>query len=69
MAKIGFIGMGNMGMAIMKGLLKSMPPEEILFSSAHTDRMEKISKETGVAHAASNAFPTWPKGLADRCAW
>lgn len=55
MAKIGFIGMGNMGMAIMKGLLKSMPPEEILFSSAHTDKMEKISKETGVACAASNS--------------
>ena len=55
MAKIGFIGMGNMGLAIMKGLLKSVQPEEILFSSAHEDRMEKISAETKVPHVSSNA--------------
>lgn len=55
MAKIGFIGMGNMGMAIMKGLLKTFAPEDILFSSGHEEKMEKITKETGVPHVASNA--------------
>ena len=55
MAKIGFIGMGNMGLAIMKGLLKTYAPQDILFSSAHEEKMEKITAETGVPHAASNA--------------
>lgn len=54
MAKIGFIGMGNMGIAIMKGLLKSYAPEEIVFSSGHEDKMEKITKETGVPHVSNN---------------
>lgn len=54
MAKIGFIGMGNMGTAIMKGLLKTFCPEEILFSSAHKEKMEKITAETGVPHAGTN---------------
>ena len=55
MAKNGFIGMGNMGLAIMKGLLKTYAPQDILFSSAHEEKMEKITAETGVPHAASNA--------------
>ena len=54
MAKIGFIGMGNMATAIMKGLLKSYAPEEILFSSAHEEKMAKVTAETGVPHASSN---------------
>ena len=55
MAKIGFIGMGNMGTAILRGLLKTFAPEDILFSSGHEEKMERISAETGVPHAASNA--------------
>ncbi|MCI8455210.1 MAG: pyrroline-5-carboxylate reductase [Lachnospiraceae bacterium] len=54
MAKFGFIGMGNMGCAIMKGLLKTCAPGEILFSSAHEEKMEKITRETGVPHVSSN---------------
>ena len=54
MAKIGFIGMGNMGQAIMKGLLKTFAPQDILFSSGHEEKMKKITEETGVPHAASN---------------
>ena len=49
MAKIGFIGMGNMGTAIMRGLLKTYKPEELLFTSAHEAKMQKITEETGVA--------------------
>ena len=43
MAKIGFIGMGNMGTAIMRGLLKTYQPEELLFTSAHEAKMQKIT--------------------------
>lgn len=55
MAKIGFIGMGNMATAIMKGLLKEFSPEDMIFSSAHEEKMEKITRETGVPHVGSNA--------------
>ena len=53
MAKIGFIGMGNMGTAIMRGLLKIYKPEELLFTSAHAAKMQKITEETGVAHVST----------------
>lgn len=55
MAKIGFIGMGNMGQAMLQGLLKQWKPEDILFSSGHEDKMEKVTKETGVPHVTANA--------------
>ena len=55
MAKIGFIGMGNMGSAIMKGLLKVYEPEDMCFTAAHKEKMEKVTGETGVPHASSNA--------------
>ena len=50
MAKIGFLGLGNMGTAIMRGLLKTYQPEELLFTSAHEAKMQKITEETGVTH-------------------
>lgn len=56
MEKIGFIGMGNMGSAIMKGLLRNgFSPEELCFTDIDGARREKIEKETGVRAAASNA--------------
>lgn len=55
MAKIGFIGMGNMGYAMLKGTLNVFNKEDILFYDANEDRMNAISNETGVAHAESNA--------------
>ena len=54
MAKIGFIGMGNMGFAILKGLLKIYEPADIVLSSAHREKMERVTGQTGVPHAASN---------------
>ena len=48
MAKIGFIGMGNMAGAIMKGSLKTFAPEDILFFDASTTQMEKVTTETGL---------------------
>lgn len=55
MAKIGFIGMGNMGYAILKGLLKCYDKEELIFTDVNEDRMNQVTKETGVPHAGSNA--------------
>ena len=48
MYKYGFIGMGNMGSAALKGLLKIKPAEEIIFSSADLEKMKKIAEETGI---------------------
>ena len=55
MAKIGFIGMGNMGTAILEGLLKERSPEDMLFTAAHQEKMEAVTARTGVPHAASNS--------------
>ena len=49
--KIGFIGMGNMGYAMLKGILKSVRPEDIVFSDASRERCMNVSKETGVLFA------------------
>lgn len=53
MAKIGFIGMGNMGFAILKGLLKIYEPADMVFSSAHREKMERVTEQT--------ACPTRPQ--------
>lgn len=54
MAKIGFIGMGNMGSAILNGLLKVYGPLDMVFTAAHKEKMEKVTTDTGVPHAVSN---------------
>ena len=48
MAKIGFIGMGNMGSAILNGLLRVYKPEDLLFTAAHKEKMEAVTAKTGV---------------------
>lgn len=55
MAKIGFIGMGNMGYAMLKGVLNVFGRDEVIFSEPNEDRAKKISLETGVSYAESNA--------------
>lgn len=55
MAKIGIIGIGNMGFAILKGLLHVYSKEDIIFTDVNTKRCEEISNETGVPYAGSNA--------------
>lgn len=55
MAKIGFIGMGNMGYAMLKGALKIFSPEDIVFTCPSESRCESIKAETGVDYAQSNA--------------
>lgn len=55
MAKIGLIGMGNMGYAILKGLLQVYAKEDIMFTDVNRERMEAVTAETGVTHVESNA--------------
>lgn len=55
MAKIGFIGMGNMGKAILLGALKEFSKEDIIFSAKTLETKKKIFEETGVEYADSNA--------------
>jgi pyrroline-5-carboxylate reductase len=54
MAKIGIIGMGNMGYAILKGLLNVYGKEEIVFTDVKKERCEEITSQRGVAHVSSN---------------
>lgn len=55
MAKIGFIGMGNMGYSMLKGVLNYLNPQDIIFTCLRSEKKEKISNETGVRYAESNA--------------
>lgn len=54
MAKIGMIGMGNMGFAILKGLLKTYGKENLIFTDVNRERCKQVTQELGVAHTESN---------------
>lgn len=54
MALIGFIGMGNMGTAILKGVKHSFDNSDIIFHSNSIEKMEKISSEENISFVASN---------------
>ncbi|MCC8162769.1 MAG: pyrroline-5-carboxylate reductase [Lachnospiraceae bacterium] len=55
MEKIGFIGMGNMGRAILKGALKKFPKTDFVFSARTDETKQRVHEETGVVYADSNA--------------
>lgn len=55
MALIGFIGMGNMGYAMLKGALKKFAADEIIFTCPDKGKCRRISEETGVRYVESNA--------------
>lgn len=54
MAKIGFIGMGNMGYAFAKGLLNEFDEDDLLFSCMTDEKKTKVSGELGIMAAESN---------------
>ena len=54
MAQFGFIGMGNMGYAMLNGVLGEFAPGQIIFTTPHKEKCEKISAQTGVKYAESN---------------
>lgn len=55
MAKIGFIGMGNMGKAILLGALKKFPKDELIFSAKTVETKRAVYEQTGVEYTDSNA--------------
>lgn len=54
--KIGFIGCGNMGSAIMHGMLSGgiCTPEDIMASAAHSATLEKKKEELGILVTLDN---------------
>lgn len=50
MEKIGFIGIGNMGYAMLKGALGYRKPSELTFTDVAVSRMEEVKAETGVEY-------------------
>lgn len=53
--KFGFIGMGNMGYAMLKGALDTFGADDLIFTCPSTQRRESVNAETNVAYAESNA--------------
>ena len=51
--KFGFIGAGNMGFAIMKGLVQSFQPEDIIFYEKNEQRAEDVAAAIGAKKADS----------------
>lgn len=55
MAEIGFIGMGNMGTAMIRGLLShGFLAEDLLFTDADPEKRKKTAEEIKVSCAESN---------------
>ena len=54
MTKIAFIGMGNMGYAMLNGLLKVHDKSELLFTDISESRRQQITIQTGVKSVESN---------------
>lgn len=54
--RLGFIGCGNMGKAMLGGILKQeiLPKEEIIATALHPESREHIQKEYGISVTADN---------------
>jgi pyrroline-5-carboxylate reductase len=55
--RVGFIGSGNMGEALIKGLTSAgvVPPEMIVASDVRADRLKALSERYGIRTASGNA--------------
>ena len=54
MARIGFIGMGNMGFAIMSALIAAGLKDDMVFSCRRASHGQEVAEATGVAFEPSN---------------
>ena len=54
--KIGFVGAGNMGEAMIKGLLAAnlVPPEAVYATDVRPERLKEIDRQYGIRIAADN---------------
>lgn len=55
MYKYGFIGMGNMGSAMLSGLTKKYGTEQVVFSEHDKQKMKNKAAETGTACLETNS--------------
>src|SRR5437016_2196423 len=55
--KVGFVGAGNMGEALIRGLVQSnlVPADTILVADVRTDRVQQLTDQYGLRAVASNA--------------
>ena len=55
--RIGFLGVGNMGEAMIKGLLRTnlVPVAAIGATDVRAERLDQIARQYGIRGAASNA--------------
>lgn len=52
--KIGFIGIGNMGSAMLKGAETTISNDQLLYTDANVDALEAMKEETGIDYVTSN---------------
>ena len=55
MDMIGFIGMGNMGTAMLKGAKRTFDGSQIIFHRKSVDKMKELAEEEKVNYAMSNS--------------
>lgn len=53
--KFGFIGMGNMGYAMLQGILNSYSADDIIFTCKSDERRRYVKSKTNVSYAETNA--------------
>ena len=56
--KIGFLGGGNMGGALIRGIVKTgiVPPQELFVTDVRLDRLEELSRMYGLHTLSDNAL-------------
>lgn len=54
MKKIGFIGAGNMGFAMMKGALEAFGSEQIIYTDVNVDRLKVVEELLDIPYVSSN---------------
>ena len=52
--KIGFIGMGNMASAMLKGMMTAIPKEQIVFSRKNREKGSAFAEEQDIVFIESN---------------
>ena len=63
MYQFGFIGMGNMGSAMLKGCLSVFPASTLAFSRKDAVKGKALSLETGAVWTATAHAPNSPDTL------
>ena len=54
MATLGFVGIGNMGYAMLKGASTVFGKDELVYTDVNVVRMDEVKKNTGIEYVTSN---------------